>query len=117
VAIGVCYTGPLAEGERLIAPVRRFGSPLEDQIHPMAYTELQSLFDAAYPRRNQYYQKDHYLREISDDAINIVVEHFARVSSPCPCPSSSRAGALCDRETPPTPTATPSLTWSSLPSG
>jgi hypothetical protein len=25
VAIGVCYTGPLAEGERLIAPVRRFG--------------------------------------------------------------------------------------------
>src|SRR5437870_3321389 len=51
VAIGVCYTGPLAEGERLIAPVRRFGPPLEDQIRPMAYTELQSLFDAAYPPR------------------------------------------------------------------
>src|SRR5215831_14962199 len=28
VAIGVCYTGPLAEGERLIAPVRQFGPPL-----------------------------------------------------------------------------------------
>ena len=49
VAIGVCYTGPLAEGERLIAPVRQFGPPLEDQIRPMAYTELQSMFDAAYP--------------------------------------------------------------------
>jgi FAD/FMN-containing dehydrogenase len=28
VAVGVCYNGPLAEGERLIAPVRRFGPPL-----------------------------------------------------------------------------------------
>jgi FAD/FMN-containing dehydrogenase len=82
VAIGVCYSGPLAEGERLIAPVRQFGPPLEDQIRPMAYTELQSMFDPAYPPRNQYYQKDHFLREISDDAIDIVVEHFTSVSPP-----------------------------------
>jgi FAD/FMN-containing dehydrogenase len=40
VAVGVCYSGPLAEGERLIAPVRRFGPPLADQIRIMAYTEL-----------------------------------------------------------------------------
>jgi FAD/FMN-containing dehydrogenase len=49
VAIGVCYSGPLAEGEQLIAPVRQFGPLLADQIRLMAYTELQSLFDAAYP--------------------------------------------------------------------
>jgi FAD/FMN-containing dehydrogenase len=92
VAIGVCYTGPLAEGERLIAPVRRFGPPLADQIRPMAYTELQSMFDAAYPSGNQYYQKDHVLREISDDAIDIVVEHFARVSSPLSIPFFQQSG-------------------------
>ena len=83
VAIGVCYSGPLTEGERFIARVRRFGPPLEDQIRPMAYTALQSLMDTAYPTRNQYYQKDHLLQEISDEAIDIMVEHFARVSSPC----------------------------------
>jgi FAD/FMN-containing dehydrogenase len=82
VAIAVCYDGPLEEGERLIAPVRRFGPPLEDQIRPMAYTETQSLFDPAFPPRNQYYEKAHYLREISDDAIDIVVDHFAKVPSP-----------------------------------
>ena len=49
VAIGVCYDGPLAEGERLIAPVRQFGPPLADQIRPMAYTELQSMLDADVP--------------------------------------------------------------------
>ena len=35
VAIGVCYSGPLEEGERLITPVRQFGRPLADEIQPM----------------------------------------------------------------------------------
>jgi FAD/FMN-containing dehydrogenase len=97
VAIGVCCTGPLAEGERVIAPVRRFGSPLEDQIRPMAYTELQSLMDAAYPPRNQYYQKDHFLWEISDEAIDIVVEHFSHVSSPLSIPFFQQNGGAMRR--------------------
>jgi FAD/FMN-containing dehydrogenase len=97
VAIGVCYTGPLAEGERLITPIRRFGLPLADQIRPMAYTELQSMFDTAYPPGNQYYQKDHVLREISDDAIDIVVEHFASVSSPLSIPFFQQSGGAMRR--------------------
>jgi len=97
VAIGVCYSGPLAEGERLIAPVRRFGQPLEDQIRPMAYTELQSMFDTAYPTGNQYYQKDHLLREISDEAIDIMIEHFARVSSPLSIPFFQQSGGAMRR--------------------
>ena len=82
IAIAVCYSGPLDEGERLIAPVRQFGLPLEDQIRPMAYAEFQSMFDAGLPPRNQYYEKAHFMREISDDAIDVVVEHFASVPSP-----------------------------------
>jgi FAD/FMN-containing dehydrogenase len=82
VAIAVCYEGPLEEGERLIAPVRQFGPPLEDQIRPRAYTELQSMLDAAYPPGHQYYFKAHFLREIHDDAIDILVDHFACVPSP-----------------------------------
>ena len=82
VAIAVCYDGPLAEGERLIAPVRQFGPPLEDQIRPMAYTELQTMLDADYPAGRQYYFKAHFLREISDDAIDILIDHFASVPSP-----------------------------------
>jgi FAD/FMN-containing dehydrogenase len=97
VAIGVCYTGPLAEGERLIAPVRRFGAPLEDQIRPMAYTELQSIMDAAYPSGNQYYQKDHILREIGDEAIDIMIEHFARASSPLSIPFFQQSGGAMRR--------------------
>ena len=97
VAIGVCYVGPLAEGERLIASVRRFGPPLADQIRPMAYTALQSLMDTAYPRGHQYYQKDHFLREISDEAIDIMVEHFACVSSPLSIPFLQQSGGAMQR--------------------
>jgi FAD/FMN-containing dehydrogenase len=97
VAIGVCYDGPLAEGEQLIAPVRRFGSPLEDQIRPMAYTELQSMFDPGFPPGNQYYVKAHFLREISDDAIDIVVDQFARVPSPLSLPFFQQTGGAMQR--------------------
>ena len=73
---------PLEEGERLLAPVRRFGPPSVDQIRPMAYTDLQSMFDAAFPSGRQSYFKAHFLREIHDDVIDILVDSFARVPSP-----------------------------------
>jgi FAD/FMN-containing dehydrogenase len=97
VAIGVCYDGPVAEGARLIAPVRRFGPPLADQIRPMAYTELQSLFELAVPPRHQYYEKAHFLREIGDDAIDILIDHFARVPSPLTLPFFQQTGGAMRR--------------------
>jgi FAD/FMN-containing dehydrogenase len=97
VAIGVCYDGPMAEGERLIAPVRRFGPPLEDQIRPMAYTELESMFDPAFPPGRQYYVKAHFLREISDEAIDIVIDHFGRVPSPLSLPFFQQTGGAMQR--------------------
>jgi hypothetical protein len=82
VAIAVCYDGPLAEGERLIAPIRRCGPPPLDQSCPTAYTELQRMFDAAFPPGRQHYVKAHFLREIRDEAIDILVDHFTWVPSP-----------------------------------
>ena len=117
VAIAVCYSGPLAEGERLIAPVRQFGLPLEDQIRPMAYTELQSMLDAANPPGRQYYMKAHFLREIHDEAIDILVDHFVRVPSPLSMLFFQQTGGAMQRGTPPTPIATPCITCSSSPSG
>jgi hypothetical protein len=47
VAIAVCYSGPLEEGERVVAPLRTFGSPLADLIGPMSYVQVQSMLDPA----------------------------------------------------------------------
>jgi len=45
VGIAACYTGPIDEGERLLKPLRTFGSPIADLIAVRRYTEMQSLFD------------------------------------------------------------------------
>jgi hypothetical protein len=35
VSIAVCYCGPIAEGEQLLRPLRRFQAPVDDGIQPM----------------------------------------------------------------------------------
>ncbi len=80
----VCYSGPLAEGERILKPLRAFGPPLMDQIGPMPYTTAQQLLDAFYPSGLQNYWKSSFLKEISDAAIDIMVANCAeRPSAMC----------------------------------
>jgi len=78
----VGYTGPLAEGEKLLRPLREFGPPLADQIGPSPYIALQSIGEAFNPIGHRNYQKTNYLRALSDEAIEIMVEHYARVPAP-----------------------------------
>jgi hypothetical protein len=78
----VCYHGPLDEGERVLKPLRAFGSPLADQIGPMPYTAAQQLVDAFYPPGLQEYWKSSFLTEISDAAIDTMIAHCAHPPSP-----------------------------------
>jgi hypothetical protein len=49
VALIPCYVGSLDEGERLVEPLRRFGSPVADMIAPLPYVAMQQMFDPAFP--------------------------------------------------------------------
>ena len=80
--LAVCYAGDLAAGERVLRPLRSFGSPLADLVAPMPYTALQSGSDAAYPSGQRNYWKSHFVGEISDAAIAKVIEHAPRMTSP-----------------------------------
>src|SRR5713226_7291620 len=80
--IVVCYSGPLAEGERLLKPLRVFGPPLMDQIGPIPYTAAQQLLDDFYPFGLQSYWKSSFLKEVSKDVIDIMVAHCAQRPSP-----------------------------------
>jgi FAD/FMN-containing dehydrogenase len=77
------YIGDIAAGERALAPVRRFGSPLVDTIGPTSYVELNSLFDAAVPYGGvQRYWKSSFLKELGDDLLDIFVARTAKLLSP-----------------------------------
>ncbi|HEX6554867.1 MAG TPA: FAD-binding oxidoreductase [Ktedonobacteraceae bacterium] len=81
-AIGLCYCGPLEEGERLIAPIRTLGSPLADMIRPMSYLELISMLDAVVPRGHSYYGKAHSLKQLDDEAFQIMFNYSAKRTTP-----------------------------------
>jgi FAD/FMN-containing dehydrogenase len=83
VAIVVGYIGDLAEGERLVLPVRRFGSPLADTIAPTSYVQLNTLLDAAFPYGGvQRYWKSSFLKQLGDDVLEILVDRAATMRSP-----------------------------------
>jgi FAD/FMN-containing dehydrogenase len=83
VAIVVGYIGDLADGEALVMPVRKFGSPLADTIAPMSYIELNQMFDAAFPYGGiQRYWKSSFLKQLGDDVLEILVDRAATMRSP-----------------------------------
>jgi FAD/FMN-containing dehydrogenase len=74
VAVVVCYCGELPEGDRVLKPVRTFGTPLLDAVQPMPFPQMQSLLDGAFPSGNQNYWKSTFVRKLSDEAIDILVD-------------------------------------------
>lgn len=82
VGIVLCHSGALAEGERIVKPLRAFGPRLIDQIGPIPYTAAQQLIDGFYPPGLQNYWKSSFLKTISDEVIDIMVEYCAKRPSP-----------------------------------
>ena len=82
ISVSVCYCGPLEEGERVLRSLREFGSPQADKIQPMAYTTLQSAPDAGFPPGRRHYWKSSYLKELSDEAIEVMVRFVSEMPSP-----------------------------------
>jgi FAD/FMN-containing dehydrogenase len=80
-----CHVGTPDQAERDLADLRRFGDPLELEIGPTEYTAINSAIDPAYPRSALNYWKSSFLRELTNDAIDAIVDQFAT----CPSPTSS----------------------------
>jgi FAD/FMN-containing dehydrogenase len=80
--IAAAYPGDLAQGERIVAPIKQFGPPVMDVMGPLPYLVQQSLIDAAMPPNVLNYWKAEFLRDVSDDVIEVTVDAFSRVPSP-----------------------------------
>lgn len=82
VALFVCYSGPVAEGEKLVAPIKAFGKPVGDVVQRRPYVGQQSLLDATQPKGRRYYWKSEYLPRLESELLAKVVEHLQRIASP-----------------------------------
>jgi FAD/FMN-containing dehydrogenase len=80
--VGACYAGPIEEGERRLAPLRVFRTPLVDLVGPAPYVGFQSALDSTVAHGWNYYWKSTHLPELRDDLIDVLVEHAFSCSSP-----------------------------------
>ena len=82
VALLACYSGNPEEGERIVAPIKAFGTPVGDTLARRPYVQMQSLLDATQPKGRRYYWKSEYLSGIEPGLCKKVIENAAKIASP-----------------------------------
>jgi FAD/FMN-containing dehydrogenase len=75
VALVGMYAGPADEGERALRPLRELGEPLADLSGRMTYVEAQRVYDPDYPAGHRYYWKSTNLPALTDEVVDVLVEH------------------------------------------
>jgi FAD/FMN-containing dehydrogenase len=82
VIVAAVYSGPAAEGERAIAPLRTLGRPIADLTSRMPFADVQRAFDEDYPKGRLYYWKSAYLPTLPDEAIAAFTRYAGERPSP-----------------------------------
>jgi FAD/FMN-containing dehydrogenase len=82
LALAACYAGDLQEGEAIVRPLKEFGPPIADQLAPMPYLVLQTIFDEGAAPGFLHHIRSEFLHILTDEAIDTVVELASRVTSP-----------------------------------
>jgi FAD/FMN-containing dehydrogenase len=80
-AVAGCYCGPVAEGEKVLKPLRTFGSPIADAFGAISYVQMQSMFESFFPPGRQVYTKSNFIRGMSEDAIEALARHVGKSPS------------------------------------
>lgn len=78
MALAGVWAGPAEEGERALQPLRALATPLLDFSGQMGYCEMQSLYDALFPKgAHRAYFKSLYMDRLEDVAIDEIAPRCA----------------------------------------
>ncbi len=80
--IAMCYTGDLAAGERVVAPLRQLATPIADLVGPMPYAALFALSAAGEVPGLRHHVRSLYLPTLEADAIHALATAAAATMSP-----------------------------------
>jgi FAD/FMN-containing dehydrogenase len=109
-ALVLCWTGPVEEGERLLATFRALG-PVADLVGVVPYTDFQCSIDDPPGYRNWWTAE--YLHVVTDEAIDVI--HQQALATPTPGPAQSFivpwGGAVARVGEDETPLAQRDATW------
>lgn len=82
VAMVLCHSGSVENGERDARPVKQFGMPVLDTIGRMTYSDVNTMLDDGYPKGALNYWKSSFLADLGDEAIRAIIDSFGA----CPTP-------------------------------
>lgn len=82
IVLALLYTGSPAQGEPLIEPLRRFGTPVGEHVGVQPYIAWQQAFDPLLTAGARNYWKSHNLTALDDGLFDVVSEYAGRLPSP-----------------------------------
>ncbi|HUR22455.1 MAG TPA: FAD-binding oxidoreductase [Acidimicrobiales bacterium] len=82
LGVVACYAGPVEDGERVLRPLKEFGSPVLDACVPKPFLVHQQSLDPSFRHGWWYYVRSCDVAELSDEVIDIIVENGLRITSP-----------------------------------
>ena len=82
LALAMCWSGDIAEGERVAAPLRGFGKPLADVVGRAPYADWQTALDPLLTPGFRNYWKSHDFRELSDGLIDVLLAYAGKIPDP-----------------------------------
>jgi FAD/FMN-containing dehydrogenase len=74
--IHCCYTGPAAQAESVLAPVRKLGTPLTGAIGPVDYVAIQRSADRTDPRNEGEYLKSGFIDGVDARLVPAIMGGF-----------------------------------------
>jgi len=82
IGVVLCHAGSIEDGERVARPLKNFASPVLDLCQPKPYLAHQQMLDPSFRPGWWYYVRSCDVAELTDEVIDVVVEHGMRITSP-----------------------------------
>jgi FAD/FMN-containing dehydrogenase len=82
VVLALLYVGDPKQGEQLIAPLRKFGTPVGEAVGVQPYVAWQKAFDPLLTTGARNYWKSHNFSTLQDGLFDAVIEYVGKLPSP-----------------------------------
>ena len=82
IALALLYAGDPQQGQPLIEPLRKFGTPVGEHVGVQPYTAWQQAFDPLLTPGARNYWKSHNFSTLDDRLFDAVIEYIKKLPSP-----------------------------------
>jgi FAD/FMN-containing dehydrogenase len=76
VGLNVCYSGPADQAEHALAPIRKLGPAIADDVAPTDYVALQNAHDMTDPRAVGVYLKGGFVPALPANLVDTILDGF-----------------------------------------